>query len=267
MSASFTTARTPPSRWPLARARRRALDDALREIDAGAKVPSTQWRRRYALLLGLERVLSEDEPRLADGALLNPHQVDALSGTLTALLAAVQNGHGAPPPTAEPVLAVDDEPEPEPRWPRPRRTSPTRTTTTSPTRGRRGRRGRRAESTPTTTTRPTRTTTSRGRRTATSPRTPGRTTPARRRRGRRGGRRRRPQRPQALLVRARHRRRQDRRRDGLRRGLAHRRHPDPHPPPQPRRPVPRRAARPRLRQARVAGRCSTAPGPTAPTAR
>jgi ribonuclease E len=94
-------------------ARRRALEDALREIDAGATVPSTKWRRRYALLLGLERVLSEDEPRLADGALLNPHQVDALSGTLTALLAAVQNGHGLAPPAAEPVLAVDDEPEPE----------------------------------------------------------------------------------------------------------------------------------------------------------
>jgi ribonuclease E len=93
--------------------RRRALEDALREIDAGATVPSTRWRRRYALLLGLERVLSEDEPRLADGALLNPHQVDALSGTLTALLAAVQNGHGLAPPAAEPVLAVDDEPEPE----------------------------------------------------------------------------------------------------------------------------------------------------------
>jgi ribonuclease E len=94
-------------------ARRRALDDALRELDAGADVPSTRWRRRYALLLGLERVLSEDEPRLADGALLNPHQVDALSGTLTALLAAAQNGHGPALSVAEPVLAVDDE-EPEP---------------------------------------------------------------------------------------------------------------------------------------------------------
>jgi ribonuclease E len=93
--------------------RRRALEDALREIDAGAKVPSTRWRRRYALLLGLERVLSEDEPRLADGALLNPHQVDALSGTLTALLAAVQNGQGVAATTAEPVLAVDDDDEPD----------------------------------------------------------------------------------------------------------------------------------------------------------
>jgi ribonuclease E len=95
-------------------ARRRALDDALRELDAGATVPSTRWRRRYALLLGLERLLSEDEPRLADGTLLNPHQVDALSGTLTALLAAAQNGQSAAPPAAEPVLAVEEEDEPEP---------------------------------------------------------------------------------------------------------------------------------------------------------
>jgi superfamily II DNA or RNA helicase len=94
--------------------RRHALDDALRELDAGAKVPSTRWRRRYALLLGLERLLSEDEPRLADGTTLNPHQVDALSGTLTALLAAAQNGQGPAAPMAAPVLAVDDEPEPEP---------------------------------------------------------------------------------------------------------------------------------------------------------
>jgi ribonuclease E len=95
-------------------ARRRALDDALRELDGGAEVPSTRWRRRYALLLGLERVLSDDEPRLADGTLLNPHQVDALSGTLTALLAAAQNGHSAAPPAAEPVLAIEEEPAPEP---------------------------------------------------------------------------------------------------------------------------------------------------------
>jgi len=97
-------------------ARRRALDAALAEIAAGAKVPSTKWRRRYALLLGLERVLSEEEPRLADGTLLNPHQVDALSGTLVALLASTQrvlDGERAP---AAPVLAVEEAPtaEPEP---------------------------------------------------------------------------------------------------------------------------------------------------------
>src|SRR3954453_16420013 len=97
--------------------RRRALDAALAELDKGAKVPSTKWRRRYALLLGLERVLSDDEPKLADGTLLNPHQVDALSGTLVALLASAQaraNGNGAAPAAVSPpVLAVDEEPEVE----------------------------------------------------------------------------------------------------------------------------------------------------------
>src|SRR3954453_16206304 len=29
--------------------RRHALDDALKELDAGAKVPSTEWRRHYSL--------------------------------------------------------------------------------------------------------------------------------------------------------------------------------------------------------------------------
>src|SRR6059058_1499699 len=79
-------------------ARRRALDDALAELARGAERPSTEWRRTFSLLLGLERVLSEEEPRLVDGTLLSPHQVDALSGTLTALLAEAQrngNGNGA----------------------------------------------------------------------------------------------------------------------------------------------------------------------------
>jgi superfamily II DNA or RNA helicase len=94
-------------------ARRRALEAALAEIDAGAKVPSTEWRRRYSLMLGLERVLSDNEPKLADGTSLNPHQVDALSGTLTALLADAQriNGSAEPVLAAAPVLAVDDEDE------------------------------------------------------------------------------------------------------------------------------------------------------------
>src|ERR1019366_5516901 len=79
-------------------ARRRALDAALAEGDAGHKQPSIQWRRHFSLLLGLERLLSEDEPRLVDGTVLSAHQVDALSGTLTALLAEVQrSGNGAAP--------------------------------------------------------------------------------------------------------------------------------------------------------------------------
>src|SRR6202043_2395202 len=75
--------------------RRAALDLALAEIAEGRKSPSTAWRREFSLLLGLERVLSEEEPKLADGTVLSAHQVDALSGTLPALLAAAQNGFAA----------------------------------------------------------------------------------------------------------------------------------------------------------------------------
>src|SRR2546421_6256529 len=78
--------------------RRRALDDALAEIEAGRKVPSVEWRREYSLMLGLERLLSQDEPHLKDRAVLSAHQVDALSGTLIALFAEAQaagrNGNG-----------------------------------------------------------------------------------------------------------------------------------------------------------------------------
>jgi superfamily II DNA or RNA helicase len=85
-------------------ARRRALDDALSELEAGLAAPSPQWKVRYALMLGLERVLSERPPHLADGTELRRHQVDALAGMLTELIAATQrqeeeqangNGHGA----------------------------------------------------------------------------------------------------------------------------------------------------------------------------
>jgi len=71
-------------------ARRRALDAALAEIDAGLEEPSLEWRRNFSLLLGLERLISDEPPKLRDGAELNPHQVDALSGTLTELLAEQQ---------------------------------------------------------------------------------------------------------------------------------------------------------------------------------
>jgi ribonuclease E len=70
--------------------RRRALDAALVEIDVGREAPSIEWRRDFSLMLGLERLLSEEEPHLADGAELSAHQVDALSGTLAALIADVQ---------------------------------------------------------------------------------------------------------------------------------------------------------------------------------
>ena len=101
-------------------ARRRALDAALTELDAGADKPSIEWRRHYSLLLGLERLLSEEEPHLADDTVLSAHQVDALSGTLTALLAEAQrngNGNGAapapPPPVELAPVAIPGEEDPE----------------------------------------------------------------------------------------------------------------------------------------------------------
>ena len=199
--------------------RRRALDAALAELEAGAKVPSVAWRQRWSLLLGLDRLLSQDEPKLVDGTVLSAHQVDALSGTLTALLAESGNGssNGAGPesePAAplasaaipgEEELDDEDEPEEPQDWDDEAASSADDEVQL--------------------------------------PEAPED-----------------PNAGEALLVRARDRRRQDRRGARLRRGLAHRRHADPHPPPQPRRPVPRRAARPRLRQAdRPAARAR--PGP------
>ena len=74
--------------------RRRALDEALSEIDAGLSEPSVRWRQHYSLMLGLERVVAQDEPKLVDGTVLDAHQVDALSGTLIALLAEAQSSNG-----------------------------------------------------------------------------------------------------------------------------------------------------------------------------
>jgi superfamily II DNA or RNA helicase len=104
-------------------ARRRALDEALAEIDAGRTSPSPQWKVRYGLLLGLERVLAEPEPRTASGTALRRHQVDALAGMLTELIAASQrydeangsgngngNGHAATAEELE-LQKVEDEDE------------------------------------------------------------------------------------------------------------------------------------------------------------
>src|SRR5260221_2786650 len=44
-------------------ARRRALDDALAELEAGRSRPSPQWKGRYGLMLRLERVLPDPQPR------------------------------------------------------------------------------------------------------------------------------------------------------------------------------------------------------------
>ncbi len=81
--------------------RRFALDDALAEIEAGRDKPSERWKVRYGLMLGLERVLAQEPATTAAGTELRRHQVDALAGMLTELIAANQrdadengNGHG-----------------------------------------------------------------------------------------------------------------------------------------------------------------------------
>src|SRR5438046_1160987 len=96
-------------------ARRRALDDALAELEAGAEEPSYGWKIRFSLMLGLERVLSERPPKLASGTELRRHQIDALAGMLTELIAAVQaqperdlNGNGLVEGAVEPETEEEE---------------------------------------------------------------------------------------------------------------------------------------------------------------
>jgi ribonuclease E len=94
--------------------RRRALDDALAEIEAGNRTPSPSWKVQYGLMLGLERVLAEPRPHLASGTELRRHQVDALAGMLTELIAAAQkheNGNGNGAVAAEEIAEEDEEDE------------------------------------------------------------------------------------------------------------------------------------------------------------
>jgi ribonuclease E len=100
-------------------ARRRALDEAIAEIEAGSDEPSSEWKVRFGLMLGLERVLSERPPHLASGTELRRHQVDALAGMLTELIAANQredeefstngNGNGYAEAAAEPDEDEDED--------------------------------------------------------------------------------------------------------------------------------------------------------------
>jgi hypothetical protein len=95
------------------RARRRALDEALAEVDAGRRTPSSGWKVRYALMLGLERVLADHPPRLASGTELRRHQIDALAGMLTELISRhekeAENGNGQPVEEEEEEEELEDE--------------------------------------------------------------------------------------------------------------------------------------------------------------
>jgi ribonuclease E len=92
-------------------ARRQALDEATAEIEAGRDEPSSDWKVRFALMLGLERVLSEKPPHLASGTELRRHQIDALAGMLTELIAANQRTDEEPMNGNGQVEAVDVEDE------------------------------------------------------------------------------------------------------------------------------------------------------------
>jgi ribonuclease E len=99
-------------------ARRTALDEALAEIADGQRSPTPRWKVRFGLLLGLERVLSSKPPATAAGTELRKHQIDALAGMLTELIAANQrqaedengngNGHAEVELEAEDVEEDDD---------------------------------------------------------------------------------------------------------------------------------------------------------------
>src|SRR6476469_9757461 len=73
-------------------ARRAALDAAIAEMDRGLVEPSFTWRRNFSLILGLDRMLSGQPPRLESGTALRRHQVDALAGQLAALIADLERG-------------------------------------------------------------------------------------------------------------------------------------------------------------------------------
>src|SRR5829696_5285227 len=91
--------------------RRAALDEALAEIAAGRNRPSPRWKTRFGLMLGLERVLRDPAPKLASGTELRRHQVDALAGMLTELIAA--NEHAALDPGANGAADLGEEEDDE----------------------------------------------------------------------------------------------------------------------------------------------------------
>ena len=90
-SPSSARARIPPRVLAPGTSRRRALDDALAEIEARpARRRRPQWKVGYGLMLGLERVLAERAAAPRSGTELRRHQIDALAGMLTELIAAHQ---------------------------------------------------------------------------------------------------------------------------------------------------------------------------------
>jgi len=99
-------------------ARAAALEEALTEISTGRRAPSPRWKVRFGLMLGLERALSSKPPTTAAGTELRKHQVDALAGMLTELIAATQrdasgeeNGNGPATETDREAEELEEEDE------------------------------------------------------------------------------------------------------------------------------------------------------------
>ncbi|HKV68285.1 MAG TPA: DEAD/DEAH box helicase family protein, partial [Gaiellales bacterium] len=91
--------------------RRQALEAALAEMERGLPEPSFEWRRDYSLVLGLERVLADPQPRLASGTTLRRHQVDALAGQLAALISDLERSAALDEEEDDSDDEADDEPE------------------------------------------------------------------------------------------------------------------------------------------------------------
>ena len=100
----YTRAKPPRWRSPLEPLGGRRSTLPSTRWTGAATAPSYEWRRDFSLILGLDRVLSDPQPKLASGTTLRRHQVDALAGQLAALISDVERG--AAPEDEE----DDDEP-------------------------------------------------------------------------------------------------------------------------------------------------------------
>src|SRR3954453_21102564 len=90
--------------------RRAALDWALSELADGREVPSTKWRGRGSLLLGVDRLLPQDGPAVGDAPVLPPHPVDARSGPMSTLFAECRLALNETGTTARSTDAGPEEP-------------------------------------------------------------------------------------------------------------------------------------------------------------
>ena len=114
-SPSFTPARNRVKHWPPVRRAVRRWTRLWRSSTPAAKTPSSRWKVRFGFLLGLERVLSMKPPTTAAGTELRKHQIDALAGMLTELIAANQrhaedeNGNGNGDAELEPEEGEEED--------------------------------------------------------------------------------------------------------------------------------------------------------------